>query len=430
MEAIQLLLTYSVIETLILEGLPIRDSYTLMLVKGLARNSSIKHLSLSRCNLGDTAVGEICQTINQMMNYNILDLSECDISCNGIESVANLIKMQKIKRYSEAWAESLRYRDVDADSFTGLRQINLRRNPDIGDNGIAILCDVLCDDVWIKDVDVQNCGLSDEGAEKIIACLNMNKTILSFNIADNHDISNHYYKHIILHLGQSDSELSESTDSKESDGTVSKSELIKKVKFLADRYEVEILRRKRAEELVEKLEKMLKEMEQKILVQDAIKIPDGFTLVDNTTFNKLVLLNTSQPSKPSTPTKILKVQRRKRLICYPRKVSSCRIIRPTSIKKPTRSDIQIDTNSNEKIFFEKKIGDEVDVSRPSTGSTLVHDENSKQTCIINESGDAKIKNETNKNNNIIEKKSESFDPRCLFSRSPNLVPHNSDTECD
>lgn len=430
MEAIHLLLTYSVIETLVLEGLPIRDGYALVFAKGLGKNSSLKQLSLPRCNLGNFSVSEICQTISQMMNFSSLDLSGCDISYKGVESVANLIKMQKILRYSEAWAESLRYRDVNADSFTGLRQINLKDNPDVGDEGIFLLTDVLCDDVWIKDIDVQNCGMSDKGAEKIIACLNMNKTILSFNIADNHDVSNYYFKHIILHLGQSDNETSESSDSKESEGSVTKSELLKKVKFLGDRCEVEILRRKRAEELVENLENKLKEMQQRVLVQDAIKIPDGFTLVDNMTFNRLLQSQSLPPTTPpctpvTTPIKKVKVYRKKR-VNRPRGVASCRLIKQSSIQKPTRSESHINRNSNVRAFFEPKIGDNGgEISRASTVSTLVNED---ENC-VDETGDAKP-NDQKISHSKNDEQPDNFDPRYLFIKNTNFVPLNSSSGCD
>lgn len=59
-------------------------------------------------------------------------------------------KIQKISRYTEGWQKSLRYRDVDPETMPGLRSIALSRNPQIGDDGIKPILEVLKEDVWIK----------------------------------------------------------------------------------------------------------------------------------------------------------------------------------------------------------------------------------------------------------------------------------------
>lgn len=58
--------------------------------------------------------------------------------------------MQKITRYSEGWEMSLRYRSVDVDSISGLRYISLANNPDLGDNGLRPIVEVLKEDAWVK----------------------------------------------------------------------------------------------------------------------------------------------------------------------------------------------------------------------------------------------------------------------------------------
>lgn len=465
MESIEQVVKNSVVETLILEGLPIRDCYVLKLTNGMAENSSsLKHLSFQRCNLGDAAAAEICQTVSTMMNLESLDLSGCDLSLQGVEAIANIIKMQKIHRYSKAWADSLRYRDVNSNEFIGLRTVNIKNNPEIGNAGVKLITETLSDDEWIKEVDMENCGIGNEGAEHIINCLNVNKTISSFSIAQNLDISDQYQKHIILHLGSS-SDSSGSSNSLESldseiPSNVTKSELLEKVKFLRYRYEVELKRRKRVEELFDKQNDSMKQMKQCLEVQGAFKIPDGFTLVDNDTLDRLI----NEKIIPRAPLRLKKSYHVRKLI-LPRQIASCKSIRPISIPKSTKSECQIENVPAAKVYFEQKVGDNCDETRPSTVATITNevgdkklDENLAQnigdcresrpntsTTLIyelevgnqfNEIGDTIVTHQQNDNpekekssQNIIDELF-GFNPRNLFKQSSNLVPWNSDAESD
>lgn len=58
--------------------------------------------------------------------------------------------MQKISRFSEGWEKSLRYRSVDVDSISGLRNIALSTNPNLGDEGLRMIAEVLKEDAWVK----------------------------------------------------------------------------------------------------------------------------------------------------------------------------------------------------------------------------------------------------------------------------------------
>ncbi|KAF6040570.1 CEP78 [Bugula neritina] len=92
---------------------------------------------------------------------------------------------QAIMRHSEAWKSSLRYRAPDLDCMPGLRRITLNRNPLLGDNGAKALADSLKDDLWLKAVDLQECGLTDVGAEHLLDALRLNSTILVLDIRGN-----------------------------------------------------------------------------------------------------------------------------------------------------------------------------------------------------------------------------------------------------
>lgn len=289
-EALKNLVTNSKqLETLILEGLPFRGHYMETLVQGLAQNSSIKTLSFTRGNIGDEACESICATVQHMLNVDSFSLASCDLSVKGATAVANLVKFQRIQRFSEAWSKSLRYQNVDAESIPGLKKICLNNNPSIANEGLAMLTDALIEDAWIKDIEMQNCGLGDEAAQHIIKCLNENKTILTFNIAGNSDVSEHLYRHICLNLGNCDNESSDSGASiTSSPENMTKKALMEQLKFLQDRLENEIFRRKQTEALNEKLNKQVGEFQKELVVHGAFRVPEGFTLVANATLEDIL----------------------------------------------------------------------------------------------------------------------------------------------
>lgn len=277
-----------VLETLVLEGLPFSGCYMMPLANGLSHNQSIKFLNFSRSNIGDEACEILCETLKHLMNVEVLNLSSCNLGVKGAEAVTNLVKYHKIQRFSEAWQQSLRYQNVDADSFSGLRKILLNNNPGIGDGGIELIAEALKEDVWVKDVEVQGCGLTDEGAQHIISCLNINKTILNFNIAGNPKVSEHLHRHITVNLGVAETESSDSSVEKIESKKISKVKLMDKVKFLENQLEIEMFRRKKAEELQEKLQELNSQMRKEISIQGSFRVPEGFTLLENNTIQRLL----------------------------------------------------------------------------------------------------------------------------------------------
>lgn len=276
------------LEDLVLEGLPLSGRYMTSFAKGLTQSTNIKSLSFARCNIGDEACETLCETLKFLTSMETLNLSGCNLGSKGAESVTNLVKFHKIQRLSEAWAQSLRYRNVEADSFSGLRKVLLNNNPDIGDKGVEVIAEALKEDLWIKDIEMQNCGLTEEGAQHIINCLNVNRTILSFNIAGNSEVPEHLYRHIVVHLGIAEADSSDSNESKSSSTKISKFKLLDKVKFMEEQLETEMFRRKKMEELYDKLQGQVVEYQKEMAFHGSFRIPNGFTLVANTTMEKLL----------------------------------------------------------------------------------------------------------------------------------------------
>lgn len=273
---------------LIIEGYPLNGRYMTTFIKGLSHNTSIKTLSLTRSLIGDDACSSICSTLKHMMNIESLNFSGCNLGVKGAEAIADLIKFQKIQRFSEAWENSLRYQNVDADSFSGLRKVFMNNNPMMGNEGLEHLTTALEEDVWIKDIEMQSCGFDDRGAQHIIKCLNVNKTIMNFKIDGNHDVSDHHHRHIWVQLGRSDQDSTDSTDSKSADQKITKKKLLENIKFLEEQIENEIFKQKQIQIFNEKLNKQITELQKEIQVQGAIKIPAGFTLVSSDTLQDLL----------------------------------------------------------------------------------------------------------------------------------------------
>lgn len=283
-----LILSSNILENLVLEGLPLSGRYMITFANGLTKNQNIKSLSFARCNMGDEACDTLCETLKHLMNVETLNLSCCSLSVKGIESVTTLVKFHKIQRFSEAWSQSLRYRDVNSDSFPGLRKLLLNNNPEIGDKGVEVLAEALKEDVFVKDIEMQNCGLTDEGVQHIINCLNINQTVMNFNIAGNTEVSERLHRHIVGHFGQADTDSSDSSDSNTPMEKLSKFKLLDKLKFLEDQLEMEYFRRNKMEELNEKLQEQIFDMQKEAACQESFNVPEGFQLVADTTMKKLL----------------------------------------------------------------------------------------------------------------------------------------------
>lgn len=120
-----------------------------------------------------------------------------------------MLKFQKIQRFAESWERSLRYGSINHETIPGLINIFLNFNPDLGDESLEMILEVLKEDVWIKKLEMKGCGLTDLGAEQICKCLKMNETLITFEIDKNPDISNTMYKRICVKLGAETSAIDE-----------------------------------------------------------------------------------------------------------------------------------------------------------------------------------------------------------------------------
>ncbi|XP_022221216.2 protein Cep78 homolog [Drosophila obscura] len=263
-----------------LEGLPLCNGYIEAIAKSLAATDSLETLSFRRSSIGDKGCEMVCNTAKYLNRIAFFDLSECNISSEGAFHVANMIKMQKILQYTEGWEKSLRYQTLDVGSILGLRTIILANNPNIGDQGLRCIAEVLKEDAWIKIVDMQGCGLTDIGANLILDCLDLNSDIQEFNVQNNEGISHFLQRSIREQLGipqfekkpepEYDLSCFKGLQSLPKGQRFTISQLLQHIKILEQQLSFERVLRKKAERLNVKLSNQL-------MSSDAHLTSDKFT---------------------------------------------------------------------------------------------------------------------------------------------------------
>ncbi|KAM4577200.1 centrosomal protein of 78 kDa [Odontesthes bonariensis] len=173
------------LKTLQLNGLPLRERDLIILTKGLAKSTSLESLSLAKCPISDEGLEVICQSIKYSTSIKTVDFTGCSLTWRGAEHIARIIKYQGMQRHGTAWAESLRYRHPQFEGMGGLRRVTLNFNTLIGDRGAAALAHELAEDLWVKAVDLQRCGLSSDGARRLLESLKTNSSLCVLDIRSN-----------------------------------------------------------------------------------------------------------------------------------------------------------------------------------------------------------------------------------------------------
>ncbi|KAM9367337.1 centrosomal protein of 78 kDa [Phaethornis superciliosus] len=199
-----------VLKNLELQGLLLRERDLILLTKGLATTSSLESVSLAHCPIGDGGLETICQSIKNSATIRCVNFTGCSITWRGAEHIANVLKHQAMKRHGEAWAESLRYRRPDLDDMNGLRRITLNCNMLVGDRGASALADCLGEDLWLKALDLQQCGISNEGAKSLLDALQANTTLVILDIRKNplidHSMMRNIIERVLMNGKSADSE--------------------------------------------------------------------------------------------------------------------------------------------------------------------------------------------------------------------------------
>lgn len=189
--------TSSVLRNLELNGLTLRERDLASLTKGLSKSTSLVHLSLANCPIGDGGLEIICQGIKNSVTLKTVNFTGCNLTWQGADHMAKILKYQTMRRHEETWAESLRYRRPDFDGMAGLRRITLNCNTLVGDQGAIAFADSLSEDLWLRALDLQQCGLTSEGAKALLEALETNRTLVVLDIRKNPLIDHSVMKAVI-----------------------------------------------------------------------------------------------------------------------------------------------------------------------------------------------------------------------------------------
>ncbi|XP_077822795.1 centrosomal protein of 78 kDa isoform X7 [Macaca mulatta] len=195
----------SVLKNLELNGLILRERDLTILAKGLNKSTSLVHLSLANCPIGDGGLEIICQGIKSSITLKTVNFTGCNLTWQGADHMAKILKYQTMRRHEETWAESLRYRRPDLDCMAGLRRITLNCNTLIGDLGASAFADSLSEDLWLRALDLQQCGLTNEGAKALLEALETNTTLVVLDIRKNPLIDHSMMKAVIKKVLQNGS---------------------------------------------------------------------------------------------------------------------------------------------------------------------------------------------------------------------------------
>nr|XP_048285797.1 centrosomal protein of 78 kDa isoform X4 [Myodes glareolus] len=187
----------TVLRNLELNGLTLRERDLTSLTKGLSKSTSLVHLSLANCPIGDGGLEIICQGIKNSVTLKTVNFTGCNLTWQGASHMAKILKYQTMRRHEETWAESLRYRRPDFDGMAGLRRITLNCNTLIGDQGASAFADSLSEDLWLRALDLQQCGLTSEGAKALLEALETNRTLVVLDIRKNPLIDHSMMKAVI-----------------------------------------------------------------------------------------------------------------------------------------------------------------------------------------------------------------------------------------
>ncbi|XP_056102467.1 uncharacterized protein LOC130081791 [Rhinichthys klamathensis goyatoka] len=155
----------SSLKTLHLHGLPLRERDLTALTKGndRTRNSEEPREEPIATGIGGqplryhmmAVLGSICndlicQSVKYSSSIKTVDFTSCNITWQGAEHMANIIKHQAVRRHSAVWVETLRYRRAEFEAMKGLRRVTLNDNILIGDRGVMALTRELTEDLWVK----------------------------------------------------------------------------------------------------------------------------------------------------------------------------------------------------------------------------------------------------------------------------------------
>ncbi|KAK1334430.1 hypothetical protein QTO34_005435 [Cnephaeus nilssonii] len=188
-----------------LNGLVLRERDLTILTKGLNKSATLVQLSLANCPIGDGGLEIVCQGIKNSITLKAVNFTGCNLTWQGADHMAKILKYQTMRRHEETWAESLRYRRPDLDCMAGLRRICTHLNNESClcvksiQNWQVIFC------LSSIALDLQQCGLTNEGAKTLLKALENNRTLVILDIRKNPLVDHSVMKAVIKKVLQNGS---------------------------------------------------------------------------------------------------------------------------------------------------------------------------------------------------------------------------------
>ncbi|KAM9003087.1 centrosomal protein of 78 kDa-like [Sarcophilus harrisii] len=179
------LTTSTALTNLEFQGILLRGRDIMFLAKGLNKSASLVHLSLAFCPIGDVGLEILCQNLRSVTTLKTVNFTACNLTWRGAKHISTVLKYQAVKRHEEVWAANLRSRNADLEGMGGLKRVTFNSNPLVGDQGAHAFADSICDNLWLRALDLQLCGISSGGAKALLDSLESNATLVILDIRKN-----------------------------------------------------------------------------------------------------------------------------------------------------------------------------------------------------------------------------------------------------
>ena len=195
-----------VLTNLELEGIPFPPDCLAVLCVGLSHTHTLHYLSLQRCYIGDSSCEVLCRTVADVTSIRSLNLSCCDLTCKCGPALAAALCRQKLLLYHDTWKQSLRYQEPNLEAMPGLRRLTLNDNPRLGDAAVVELMEAVRDSLWLKALDLQRCGLTDQVGNDLLELLDHNNTLSVLDVRQNVNLNEALVKEVIKRLEENNAE--------------------------------------------------------------------------------------------------------------------------------------------------------------------------------------------------------------------------------
>ncbi|XP_026824222.1 centrosomal protein of 78 kDa-like [Ooceraea biroi] len=189
-----------------LDGIPFPPDCIAVLCVGLSGTETLHHLSLRRCCIGDNGCKMICRTIADIRSVRSLNLSHCDLTSGCGGALAAALSRQKLALYHDTWKQSLRYREPNLETMPGLRRLTLNDNPHFGNCAVREIIEATRDSLWIKALDLQRCGLTDQIGADLLNLLEQNNTLAVLDVRRNVNLNEDLAAEVMRRLEENNAE--------------------------------------------------------------------------------------------------------------------------------------------------------------------------------------------------------------------------------